>query len=69
MSRLAGQVRVWGSAEWYWHLPNLGFQVGGNWKGGDCARWFRIEVYVLFLWLRLHFDGREPELVEEDLES
>ena len=65
MSRLAGEVRVWGSIDWHWHLPHLGFRVGCNWKGGDCARWFRIEAQALFLWLSLHIDGREPELEEE----
>lgn len=62
----SGQVQVWARADWYWHLPAVGFEVAAHVGGGDAPRWFKLELRLVFLWLALRIDGKQPEPVEED---
>lgn len=64
---MSGTVKVWWCASWYWALPSLGFDIGAKVTGGDCPRWFKLELKLLFLWLALHIDGVGDE--EEDPEQ
>lgn len=57
-------ANIWVRAEWYWHLPAIGGEIAAH-VGKGSARWFRIELRLVFLWLSLRIDGREPEPEEE----
>jgi hypothetical protein len=61
--------KTWAACDFYgWSLPTLGLSIDANLKGtGDCSRWFRVKLGLLFLHIQLHIDGKEPRQ-EDDSE-